>query len=331
MQEYEVQMSEYKMTDSWRKYQLYVNDFKNQQVQATKEKAARPNAHRIDSFVHGESSRASPASSDTPSSLPSYNSREPESEICHNALTLAFSELVSLRGEILAQGTKPYDEKHLPPEELMRRAMEAFVEGTGSLVYMWTKPQVADILDRIYRPVKAVDAMTLAECFTIAAMGAHYDMECFPDRLRRVLYASATLHFHERTARTDYMRTMRLLLSMSFYAILEKHLSARYLIAAALATARWKCFQNQVLDAGSEHGRRLFRSLVFMDCWLSYTLGYTSEVTPQDIEVGNKTSIMWWTLLTATVRLVSEQIRPGEGLYRRVNPYPNKQDRSRCS
>jgi hypothetical protein len=221
-------MDEYKKTDSWRKYQLYLNDFKTQQVQATREK--RPTAPRIDSFIHGESSRASPASSDTPSSLPSYTSIGTESELCHNALTLAFSELVSLRGEILAQSSQPYDEKHLPSEDLTRRAMYAFVRGTGSLLYMWTFGQVDNILDRIYRPTKPVDAMTLAECFTVAAMGAHYDMECFPDRIRRVLYASATLHFHERTARTDYLRTMRLLLSMSFYAILEKHMSARYLI-----------------------------------------------------------------------------------------------------
>lgn len=95
---------------------------------------------------------------------------------------------------------------------------------------MWTHEQADEILDRIYRPQKTVDAMTLAECFTVAAMGAHYDMECFPDRLRRILYASGTLQFHEQTARQDYLRTMRLLLSMSFYALLEKHMSARYLL-----------------------------------------------------------------------------------------------------
>lgn len=95
---------------------------------------------------------------------------------------------------------------------------------------MWTYEQADNILERIYRPKGKIDAMDLAECFTIAAMGAHYDMECFPDRIRKVLYASGTLHFHEKTARNDYLRTMRMLLSMSFYALLEKHMSARYLI-----------------------------------------------------------------------------------------------------
>jgi hypothetical protein len=237
LQEYERQMDEYKKTDSWRKYQVYLNEFKTQQAQAAKPK--RPSSHRVDSFTRVESSRASPASSDSPVSLPSSASTGTESELCHNALTLAFSELVSLRGEILSQGVQPYDGQHLPAEALVRRAMYAFVQGTGSLLYMWTYRQVDEILDRIYRPSKQVDAMTLAECFTIAAMGAHYDMDCFPDRIRRVLYASGTLHFHEKTARIDYLRTMRLLLSMSFYALLEKHLSARYLIGKS---NRWTQF-----------------------------------------------------------------------------------------
>lgn len=242
MQEYEVQMDEYKKTESWRKYQAYLSEFKTQQAQATKPK--RPNAPRVDSFMRGESSRASPASSDSPGSLPSSSSTGTESEVCHNALTLAFSELVSLRGEILGQSVQPYDIQHLPAEELTRRAMHAFVRGTGSLLYMWTYSQVDHILDRVYRPTQPVDAMTIAECFTIAAMGAHYDMDCFPDRIRRVLYASGTLHFHERTARVDYLRTMRLLLSMSFYALLEKHMSARYLIGKNCSTklTMWTSF-----------------------------------------------------------------------------------------
>lgn len=159
-----------------------------------------------------------------------------EAEVCHNALTLAFSELVSLRGEILGQSVRPYDAQHLPSEPLVRKAMYAFVQGTGSLLYMWTYAQVDEILDRIYRPQQPVDAMTLAECFTVAAMGAHYDMDCFPDRIRRVLYASGTLCFNEKTARLDYLRTMRLLLATAFYALLEKHMSARYVLGKTPST-----------------------------------------------------------------------------------------------
>ncbi|KAF2278948.1 uncharacterized protein EI97DRAFT_224084 [Westerdykella ornata] len=294
MQEYELLMDEYKKTDSWRAYQAYLSDFKAQQIQAAK--AKRPSAHRIDSFVRGASSRASPASSESPAPLPPSNAPSvTEAESCHNALTLAFSELVSLRGEVLVHGAIPYDMHHLPPEQLTRRAMHAFVQGTGSFLYMWTYGQVDEILDRVYRPVVQVDAMTLAECFTVAAMGAHYDAECFSDHVRQVLYASATLHFHERTASLDYLRTARLLLSMSFYALLEKHMSARYLVAAGLQIARWKCppsrpdnHSNQ--DTPSDSWRKLFQSLIFMDCWLSCTLGYIPAFRSEDIAAACTTS-----------------------------------------
>lgn len=230
MQEYESQMDEYKKTDEWRKYQVYLNDFKSQQSQPSTGK--RSNTGRTISHSTREYSRASPESSESPNaSVPSSaSSTTIDAEVCHNALTLAFSELVSLRGEILNQATRPYDKHHLPSEGLARQSMYAFIRGTGSLVFTWSFQQADEILDRIYRPKKPIDAMDLAECFTVAAMGAHYDTECFPDRIRRVLYASGTLHFHEKTARNDYLRTMRLLLSMSFYALLEKHMSARYLI-----------------------------------------------------------------------------------------------------
>ncbi|KAJ4337110.1 hypothetical protein N0V87_004963 [Didymella glomerata] len=289
MQEYESQMDEYKKTDEWQKYQTYLNGFKAQQAQPINGKRAAMN--RAMSHSTREHSRASPETQ-TPespnSSVPSsVSSSGTDAEVCHNALTLAFSELISLRGEILTQAIRPYDEHHLPSEELARRSMYAFIRGTGSLVFMWSYEQANEILDRIYRPKGAIDAMDLAECFTIAAMGAHYDMECFPDRIRRVLYASGTLHFHERTARTDYMRTMRLLLSMSFYALLEKHMSARYLIAAGLQIARWKCplFHQTPAGVVDEAWRKIYRSLIFMDSWLSYTLGYTSEATPQDVQI----------------------------------------------
>lgn len=306
MQEFESQMDEYKKTDNWRKYQGYLNDFRSHQSQSQSSTGKRPQGSRSTTDSSNNTrimSRASPSSSDSPITAPSQTSSGIEAEVCHNALTLAFSELVALRSEILHSGTKPYDALHLPSEQLVKRAMYAFIQGTGSLLFIWTYEQADELLERIYRPKVNVDAMTLAECFSLAAMGAHYDMECFPDRIRMVLYASSTLHFHEQIAHQDHLRTMRLLLSMSFYALLEKHMSARYLIgklgmkqgwrvssnlfvAAGLQIARWKGPSHESsVTAYGENWRKVYRSLIFMDCWLSYTLGYSPEATSSDHQV----------------------------------------------
>ncbi|KAF2748293.1 hypothetical protein M011DRAFT_400755 [Sporormia fimetaria CBS 119925] len=283
MQEYELQMDEYKKTDSWRKYQIYLAEFKATHNQNNKTK--RPSTNRPDSFVRAESSRASPASTESLSPHIASEHVEDDVEVRHKALTLAFSELISLRGEILLDGVSPYDEQHLPPESLTRRAMHAFVQGTSSLLHMWTHAQVDDIADAIYRRAGPIDPMTLAECFTVTAMGSHYDPGCFPSRIRRVLCASATLHFNEQNASFDYFRTTRLLLSLSFYAVIEKHMSARYLVAAGLQIARWRypLLRHGEPTALLDMWRRLFQSLIFTDCWLSYTLGYPPDVTADDI------------------------------------------------
>jgi hypothetical protein len=321
MQEFESQMDEYKKTDNWRKYQIYLNDFKSHQSQSQSSTGKRPHGSRSTTDSSNNTrimSRASPSSSDSPITAPSLGSSGLEAEVCHNALTLAFSELVTLRAEILHSGTKPYDALHLPSEQLVKRAMYAFIRGTGSLLFIWTYEQADELLEKIYRPKANVDAMTLAECFSLAAMGAHYDMECFPDRIRMVLYASSTLHFHEQTAQQDHLRTMRLLLSMSFYALLEKHMSARYLIgklgmkagwrastnlfaAAGLQIARWKGLSHDSsITVYSENWRKVYRSLIFMDCWLSYTLGYSPEATSSDVQV--------WSI-TSHAKLCSDNIR----------------------
>jgi hypothetical protein len=64
-------------------------------------------------------------------------------------------------------------------------------------------------------------------------------------------------------------------------------MSAKYLIAAGLQIARSKCptVQTSSRLPLDENWRKVFRSLVFMDSWLSYTLGYPSEVTANDTQV----------------------------------------------
>ncbi|PVH97242.1 hypothetical protein DM02DRAFT_685570 [Periconia macrospinosa] len=287
MQEYEALMDEYKTTENWRKYQTYLSEFKSLQQRQAQMGKRPASARSTGSYTRLDLSRVSP-SSDGPLSAPSASTPTGyEAEMCQTALTLALGELGSLRSEILGQGASPYDHANLPPEPLVRRAMYAFVQGTGSLLYMWTYDQVDQILERIYRPYYQTDAISLAECFIVAAMGAHYDMDCIPDRTRRLLYASGTLCFNQVSATRDYLRTMRLLLSMAFYALLEKHMSARYLIPAGLQIARWKCpsMGKTDNDVSGESWRKVFRSLIFMDCWLSYTLGYSAEVTPIDIAI----------------------------------------------
>lgn len=242
MQEFEAQMDEYKNTDNWRKYQTYLGEFKSLQQRQTQVAKRPTSARSASSYSRSDLGRASPSGTPENSMTlpPASTSAGYEADMCQTALRLALGELGPLRAEILGQGQTPYDQYNLPPEQLVRRAMYAFIQGTGSLLYMWTYEQVDQILERIYKPSYQTDSISLAECFIVAAMGAHYDMDCVPDSTRRLLYASGTLCFNEVSATRDYLRTMRLLLSMAFYALLEKHMSARYLIGQYCTSSCWR-------------------------------------------------------------------------------------------
>jgi hypothetical protein len=294
MQEFEAEIDRYKKTDAWRRYQVYLNDFKTQHALPSTGK--RPATSRSTTGSSNNTKVFSRAGSPPNSSVssPSLSSTEAD-----DVMTLALSELSHLRGEILDDGSKLYGAHNLPPEALVRKSMYAFVRGTGSLLFMWTCEQVDQVIERVYRPRNTVEAFDLAEVCTVVAMGAHYDSQCFTDDTRKGLYASASLYLQEQLAKPDHLRVMRLLLSMSFYALLEKHMSARYLIgtsanperitatkinvAAGLQIARRRSPPSMVAEA--ENWRKIYRSLIFMDSWLSYTLGYISEVTPSDVQV----------------------------------------------
>ena len=78
----------------------------------------------------------------------------------------------------------------------------------------------------------------------------------------------------------NYLRVMRILCCLAVYSLLEKHLSARPCIEAALAIARWKYPQlsaNGDVTATRESWRKVYRTLVFLECWMCYSLGYPSD------------------------------------------------------
>jgi hypothetical protein len=121
-QMYERRMDEYKETEQYRKYNVYLSNFKAQHAQqAQSAPGKRSSASRSLSNGARESSHASP---DSPRSAvsPPLSSAASDGEACSGSLNLAFSELSSLRGEILNNGTRPYDQNHLPPEDLGKTA-----------------------------------------------------------------------------------------------------------------------------------------------------------------------------------------------------------------
>ncbi|OJD34784.1 hmg box protein [Diplodia corticola] len=282
MQEYEAQMDEYKTTENYRRYQNYLKTFTHHQTQA---KTSRP-GHRLP-VDHDRKSRSN--SSETLSNGSGDGASRPDSgsrkhDECHVAFQLAMQEISVRRDEIIARGVPSYDCLHLPPQDKTRKATMSCRVGTGSLFFLVREEHLQQMLDHVYCS-ESIEPFPLMLVLLLAAVGAHYDAECMTDAERHGCFVSAVSMFESQFSSVRDYRTMWVFALLSIHSILEKHVVARLTVAAGLQISRSKEAEEAV-EAGTisvQDANRLICTLVFIECWLSTTLGYKADVRAEDI------------------------------------------------
>ncbi|KAK7517574.1 hypothetical protein IWZ03DRAFT_376510 [Phyllosticta citriasiana] len=278
-QEYEAQMDEYKKTENYRRYQSYFRHFRQDSGNTLRQ--APPNEPACETSSH---------SSDSIASLnlqkkPRHDSTHSVVEDCRASVALAMEELRAKRTEHLAAGVPFYDRMTLPPEDVVRKGAQCCIVGTGCIIYLVSNDQLDAVLDQLFGP-GSVDPKSLIISLVIAAIGAHYDCDCMPEQMRQGLYASAIWAFEFAVAKFDDYSIMQILLLFSVYSLLEKHMAIRHIISAGLKISRWKfpTLEEDIPDQKDQKSaRKVTNTLIFMDCWLSTTLGYKSDVSIEDL------------------------------------------------
>ena len=276
MQEYEEQMEVYRRTDAFQEYQQYLETFKKapgktarQKLTATSSSETVPRSSRSESVDSTEGDRAT--------TVAEYgDSAEQLREECDKALFRAMTEL-----NRLGQEYEPQDDLSIPPEELARKAIQAMIDGAGSLLYLFDKEQAEVVLKTAYQSQSKPEPLLFAELCAMSAIGGHYNSRQISNALtRKFAVTTLTLLGSMAVNEDNYLRIMRVLCCLAVYSLLEKHLSAPHCVSAALAIARWKYPQlgaNGDATATRESWRKVYRTLVFLECWMCYTLGYPSE------------------------------------------------------
>ena len=282
MQEYEEQMEIYRRTEKYQQYQHYLESFRKAPGKITRQKLKTnsssetvPRSGRSESDS-GEGGRPASQSSNG-------ESLERLNDECQQALFKASAELKRLRYEY--SDIQPEDTLAMPPDDLARTAIAAMMEGSSSLLYVFSKEQAEKLFTDVYDASSKPDSLLLTELCIASAVGGHYDPRAISPSLTKRLAATALafLDSVEAAASDDdehYLRIMRVMCCFAMYALLEKHVSARSCVAAALVIARWKYPQlggGGDGTASRESWRKVYRTVVFLDCWMCYTLGYASE------------------------------------------------------
>jgi len=126
------------------------------------------------------------------------------------------------------------------------------------------------------------------DMLAMTAVGSYYDNDALSERLRQSCYYSCVRLLKE-SKETNHLRYMRLFLCLSMYCTLDQPQSACRLISAALQIGRIKLIRERNITGDTqgedeEYWRKIFRTVVFMECWHSYSLGYHSYILDHDIK-----------------------------------------------
>ncbi|OAL18219.1 hypothetical protein AYO22_10797 [Fonsecaea multimorphosa] len=152
----------------------------------------------------------------------------------------------------------------LPPEQLIQDGIRAYFNCT------------------VYRTHEAVDNATLCELCALAAVGSHYDGDKFDAAAMEALFQTATIYMSD-CIESQFLRGMRVILCLGIICSLTRRASARLSIASGLRLARWARLQQQDILPLVAY-RKVYRSLVFMECWLASSLGYQPDLINDEAE-----------------------------------------------
>ncbi|KAF2458711.1 hypothetical protein BDY21DRAFT_341103 [Lineolata rhizophorae] len=280
MQIYEFQMEAYRRTDQFKEYQNYLEDFRQQHSQTIRIKndsSSGPSRQ----FISPDAPFPHKAALEHSQVDPLQTRNEESLDL---TISTALDDLSHLRQRLLKEGGGICSQARPPPENAIRQRLHNFLESSGALVFVMSHEEVESMLYEIYRQGTPAGTFTFAEVMSLAAVGGRYGIDSIAEQSKISWCGSALTDVDEAMVKANYLRGMRLLLIVSFFCLLENDLVARHLITAGLQIARQKlpALEGDLEQKERDNWKKVYRSLMFVDGWLSYTLGYPSRISWED-------------------------------------------------
>jgi hypothetical protein len=176
MREYGAELEQYKKTESYQSYQTYLEDFRQGTHKPELTELFLLSQEEPQPALQGESDTTGPSgfncfSSDT-------SSQHPVSP------TESGMEEVSRVLNILGVNPQHFKFNAFPSEGITYIAVEAFLHGTGSLLYLWDHEEALDLVRSVYLPKRGSTQLHATEVFAMAAIGSNCDGETVTTSVR---------------------------------------------------------------------------------------------------------------------------------------------------
>jgi hypothetical protein len=287
LQAYREEFALYKQTEESQSYQTYLESFKQQQHNT---ESAASLDHKPSSIHESAFSGQLPALDKAfdvvrQESVDTYDSAMEDQS--RHELSPIRDGIREVRHITKALGVNPHLERvaAFPPEEMTAKAVEAFVHGTGSLLYFWNWDEAFDLVRSVYRPQSDSQPVYTTEVFAMSAIGSYCDAEAHSE-----LYREKFLHFFLYMLSTSSdmsdLRHMRLLACLAICRFTNSVESARKLMSKRLMLSKFRLstltaqvsalnIGRQVIASASfktensketaRYWRKVFRSVVFLE------------------------------------------------------------------
>ncbi|RJE25220.1 hypothetical protein PHISCL_02433 [Aspergillus sclerotialis] len=218
---------------------------------------------------------------ETPSPMDSNQSRpESLSGLSRNTHRSAWD--TSLLGFDWSTGVSP---NILPPQEVTLQATSCFFSCADSYFYIMPWEACADLVRGIYNQSTISSKSDLCLLCAIAAVGGKYCTDEISDSVCQGYFELACLLLQD-TIEHDPLAAMRVCIYLSVYLVLDKMTSTRIMLATGFNIARSSMSKWMQTASNVERVEwtRVFRTLAFTECWLASTIGYISDLRPEEFE-----------------------------------------------
>ena len=180
-----------------------------------------------------------------------------------------------------------YHGEKLPPREDVQAAIAALNDPAASLFFVLSPEDGEELLERLYasEPPRVGRADLCALC-AFAALG-RYLTNPKSERSRQTLFRTAMMLVDE-CCELDSLQTLRAILSLSLFTLVEKKSGVRVSLASGLQIARWVWQNENTTDFNSERHRefrKLYRSLIVLESFLANKFAFHSTVSEHEMEV----------------------------------------------
>jgi hypothetical protein len=237
LQDYKNKLERYKQTETYRSHQTYLEEFKQQ--------SHNPKSTTMsDNKAASTSKVASFGPLTTSEGQEEYEATRQES-VDADDIDLEGSpqdtaspdegEVEEVRQISKALGIIPHLIRvaAFPPEDMTTKAVEAFVYGTGSLLFLWDQDEAFDLVRSVYHPQGDSKPVHTTEVFAISAIGSYCDTEAHM-MLAREKFLHLFVYMLSSFSAVCALRRMRLFACLAICRFTNNVESARRLMCKRL-------------------------------------------------------------------------------------------------